>query len=167
MVVCNDISCADSIWDKADTFGDSQSSDDISTFHIKQKIQEHDGQIETITSDVASLAQEIRTASIGRVDDVKHLINVTSLDNERYNVTNPLQCLLYQEQDGDTYYAESIDMDLYGYGDSASEAIDDIKKEFIIWYDTLDSKADSELSDYMKAKKVSLFKSIGRNDERQ
>lgn len=72
------------------------------------------------------------------------------LNGSTYKLKHPISAIITKEND--IYFAESIDFDVYGEGIDEKEAINDLKRALIIFYESL-NKRGKKLSVQMKAKR--------------
>ncbi len=131
---------------------------DQTILSIRKDIDEFTGEVESMKSDIVEL----------KIDDASRrtcIINVNDLGSLKYEVMQPIQCMLYQKVGDDTYYMESIDFDVYGTGESVAEVVRDIKEAIIVLFEVLVNEPDGHLADGMKVKKKLIKKFIKELDE--
>lgn len=64
-------------------------------------------------------------------------INVRDLNSKRYKLKAPLGVLVNKDQD--CYVAETVDFNIFGVGEDAKDAIDNLKEVLISYYENLKS----------------------------
>lgn len=91
-------------------------------------------------------------------------VPIYTLGDERYELQNPLNITLEQRRE-DEFIACLYDIDLYGYGDSAPEAIDDLKLAMVNQFDYLSEHEKTiELSDPLEKQLQFLRKILVSRD---